>query len=313
MTTYVFNQYFLTFIKTIKKNAKPHKEKKATARDILNKIHAYYSTFDNKSKDYIEKYTTTFTDFITNPLVDNNKEEIDKWFEENENLNILHNISLKNVKTLFKKTTILHQFLLIFHLFKNTDLTEEHIKNIMEKLKGTSTVPDDNIPEKYHKVVNRIAELAVENKTGFSMDDIEDTSIGKLAKEIMEDVDIEKVKKSINTEGDILSALSDPDNGIGNLIADVSQKMASKLKNGELKQDELLKDALSMAGKLPGMGGMGGGMGGGGPGGGPDMGNIMKMMSGMMGGGNMPNARSVQRKMDKKTKLKKKLDSKNKE
>lgn len=28
MTTYVFNQYFLTFIKTVKKNAKPLKEKK---------------------------------------------------------------------------------------------------------------------------------------------------------------------------------------------------------------------------------------------------------------------------------------------
>jgi hypothetical protein len=310
MTTYVFNQYFLTFIKTVKKNAKPLKEKKATARDILNKIHAYYSTFDNKSKDYIDRYSTTFTDFITNPLVDYNKEEIDKWFEENESLNILQNISLKNIKTVFKKTTVLHQFLLIFHLFKNTDLTEANIMNIMEKLKGTSTVPDDLIPEKYHKVVNRIAELAIENKTGFTMDDIEDTSIGKLAKEIMEDVDIEKVKKSINSEGDILSALSDPDNGIGNLIADVSQKMASKLKSGELKQEELLKDALSMAGKLPGMSGMGGG---GGNGGGPDIGNIMKMMSGMMGGGNMPNARSVQRKMDKKTKLKKKLDDKNKE
>jgi len=33
----------------------------------------------------------------------------------------------------------------------------------------------------------------------------------------------------------------------------------------------------------------------------------------MMGGGNMPSSRSVQRKMDKKSKLKKKLDSKNKE
>ena len=175
----------------------------------------------------------------------------------------------------------------------------------MEKLKGTSTIEDDLIPQKYRKIVNRIGELAIENKTGFTMEDIEDTSIGKLAKEIMEDVDIEKVKKSINTEGDILGALSDPDNGIGNLIADVSQKMATKLKSGELKQDALLKDALNMAGKLPGMNGGGSD--------GPDIGNIMKMMSGMMGGANMPSSRSVQRKMDKKSKLKKKVDSKNKE
>tara|TARA_B110001450_G_scaffold67767_1_gene63954 strand:- start:1687 stop:2607 length:921 start_codon:yes stop_codon:yes gene_type:complete len=306
MTTYVFNQYFLTFIKTVKKNARPLKEKKAYARDTLNKIHAFYNTFDNKSNDYLNNYSTIFTDFITNTLVDCNKDEIEKWFEDNQDLNILQNITLKNVKSILKKTTILHQFILIFHLFKNTDLTEDNIKNIMEKLKG-ATIEDDLIPEKYRKIVNRIAELAIENKTGFSMEDIEDTSIGKLAKEIMEDVDIEKVKKSINTEGDILGALSDPDNGIGNLISDVSQKMATKLKSGELKQDALLKDALSMAGKLPGMSGGGGGDGA------PDIGNIMKMMSGMMGGGNMPSSRSVQRKMDKKTKLKKKLDSKNKE
>jgi hypothetical protein len=306
MTTYVFNQYFLTFIKTVKKNAKPLKEKKAVARDILNKIHAFYSTFDNKSKDYLEAYSTVFTDFICNPLVDCSKEELDKWFEENESLNILNNIPIKNIKVVFKKTTVLHQFLLIFHLFKNTDLTEDNIKNIMEKLKGTSTIEEDLIPEKYRRIVNRIGELAIENKTGFTMEDIEDTSIGKLAKEIMEDVDIEKVKKSINTEGDILGALSDPDNGIGNLISDVSQKMATKLKSGELKQDALLKDALNMAGKLPGMNGGGGGNG-------PDIGNIMKMMSGMMGGANMPSSRSMQRKMDKKSKLKKKLDSKNKE
>ena len=307
MTTYIFNQYFLTFIKTVKKNAKPLKEKKAIARDTLNKIHAFYNTFDNKSNDYLNYYSTIFTDFITNTLVDCNKDEIEKWFEDNQDLNILQNIPLKNIKFILKKTTILHQFILIFHLFKNTDLTEDNIKNIMQKLKGI-TIEDDIIPEKYRKIVNRIAELAIENKTGFSMEDIEDTSIGKLAKEIMEDVDIEKVKKSINTEGDILGALSDPDNGIGNLISDVSQKMATKLKSGELKQDALLKDALSMAGKLPGMSG-----GGGSNDGTPDIGNITKMMSGMMGGGNMPSSRSVQRKMDKKTKLKKKLDSKNKE
>ena len=306
MATYVFNQYFLTFIKTVKKNSKPLKEKKTIARDILNKIHAFYRTFDNTSNDYLNAYSITFTDFICNPLIECNKEELDKWFENNENLNILNNISIKNIKVVLKKTTVLHQFLLIFHLFKNTDLTEDNIKNIMEKLKGSNTIEDDLIPKKYRKIVTRIGELVIENKTGFTMEDIEDTSIGKLAKEIMEDVDIEKVKKSINTEGDILGALSDPDNGIGNLISDVSQKMATKLKSGELKQDALLKDALSMAGKLPGMNGGGGADG-------PDIGNIMKMMSGMMGGANMPSSRSVQRKMDKKTKSKKKLDSKNKE
>lgn len=308
MSTFVFNQYFKTFIKTVKKHSKQVKDKNASARDILNKIHAFYNTFDNKSTEYLTNYSTVFTDFIVDPLIDSNKEQVEDWFTQNESLHILHNINIKSVQNVFKKTTILHQFILIFHLFKNEDLTEDDIKNIMEKLKGTSTIEDSLIPEKYFKLVNKIGQLAIENKTGFTMEDIEDTSIGKLAKEIMEDVDIEKVKKSINTEGDILGALSDPDNGIGNLISDVSQKMATKLKSGELKQDALLKDALNMAGKLPGMGG---GMGG--NDGQPDLGNIMKMMSGMMGGGNMPKSRSMQRKMEKMERKQKFKKDKNKE
>jgi len=189
MSTFVFNQYFLTFIKTVKKHSKQIKDKNASARDILNKIHAFYNTFDNKSTEYLKNYATIFTDFIVDPLVDFNKEQVDDWFKENENLHILQNITIKSVKNVFKKTTILHQFILIFHLFKNEDLTEDHIKHIMEKLKGNSTIEDSSIPEKYFKLVNKIGQLAIENKTGFSMEDIEDTSIGKLAKEIMEDVE----------------------------------------------------------------------------------------------------------------------------
>ena len=306
MSTFVFNQYFKTFIKTVKKYSKQIKDKNSSARDILNKIHAFYNTFDNKSTEYLTNYSTVFTDFLVDPLIDYNKEQVEDWFTQNENLHILHNITIKSVKNVVKKTTILHQFILIFHLFKNEDLTEDDIKNIMEKLKGTSKIEDSLIPEKHIRLVNKIGHLAIENKTGFTMEDIEDTSIGKLAKEIMEDVDIEKVKKSINTEGDILGALSDPDNGIGNLISDVSQKMATKLKSGELKQDALLKDALNMAGKLPGMGG------GGGNDDQPDLGNIMKMMSGMMGG-NMPKSRSMQRKMEKMEKKQKFKKDKNKE
>ena len=73
MSTFVFNQYFLTFIKTVKKHSKQIKDKNASARDILNKIHAFYNTFDNKSTEYLTNYATVFTDFIVDPLMDLNK------------------------------------------------------------------------------------------------------------------------------------------------------------------------------------------------------------------------------------------------
>jgi len=304
---YVFNQYFLTFIKSVKKSAKSVKDKNQNAREMLKTINLSYNTYDNKSNQYIESFNIIFTDFIMDPLVNCSNEEANEWILKNEHLNLLNNISIKQIKTILKKNVSLQQFLLIFYLFKNSDLTEQHIKSIIANLKGTSE--ENDYPEKYKLIVQKISEINILEKTGLSMDDIEDSSIGRLAKEIVEDVDIENIKKSINENGDILSALSDPDNGIGNLISEVTQKMASKLKNGEIKQDELLKDALGMAGKLPGF------TGGGDNNNTPDIGNIMKMMSGMMGSGGggggggtrVNKARNVQRKMEKLEKKQKKV------
>ena len=50
MTTYVFNQYFLTFIKTVKKNAKPLKEKKTPNNEfgiLSKKLLTFGKTFRN--------------------------------------------------------------------------------------------------------------------------------------------------------------------------------------------------------------------------------------------------------------------------
>ena len=79
---------------------------------------------------------------------------------------------------------------------------------------------------------------------------MEDTMLGKLAKEIMEDVDIDKLQKSIGENGDILKAIGDPDSGFGDLISNVSRKMATKISNGELKQEGLLQDAMKQMSEL---------------------------------------------------------------
>jgi hypothetical protein len=109
---------------------------------------------------------------------------------------------------------------------------------------------------------------------------MEDTMLGKLAKEIMDDVDIDKLQKSIGDNGDILKAIGDPDSGFSDLISNVSRKMATKISSGELKQEGLLQDAMKFASVMPGLFG-------GNPQGTPgktqsDMANMMKMMSTMM-------------------------------
>ena len=114
------------------------------------------------------------------------------------------------------------------------------------------------------------------------MKDMESTTLGKLAKEIMEDINVEDLQKSMSGgDGDILKALSDPEGGMSKLLGTVSQKMLSKLASGEIKQDTLLQDALQFSSKIKHMlpkeaQGLG------------DIGNMMSQMgdlSKMLGGG----------------------------
>lgn len=166
---------------------------------------------------------------------------------------------------------------------------------------------------------------------------MEDTMLGKLAKEILEDVDIDKLQKSIGDNGDILKAIGDPNSGFSDLISNVSRKMATKISSGELKQENLLQDAMKFASVMPGM--FGNQSAAGAPGaagaagtGTPDMASMMKMMGAMMNNkegmeafGNMMNPggkkkdtrttfnKNAYRKSMAINRLKSKLDRKNKE
>jgi hypothetical protein len=117
--------------------------------------------------------------------------------------------------------------------------------------------------------------------------------------------------------------------------------MATKISNGELKQEGLLQDAMKFASVMPGLfgagaggaGGAGGGAGGGGSKNQPDMSSMMKMMSAMMSNkegmeafSNMMNPKGGKQKDTRATinknalkksvtinRLKSKLDKRNKE
>jgi hypothetical protein len=113
--------------------------------------------------------------------------------------------------------------------------------------------------------------------------------------------------------------------------------MATKISNGELKQEGLLQDAMKFASVMPGLFGAGAGGGAGGGGGGsknqPDMSSMMKMMSAMMSNkegmeafSNMMNPKGGKQKDTRATinknalkksvtinRLKSKLDKRNKE
>ena len=114
------------------------------------------------------------------------------------------------------------------------------------------------------------------------------SSIGNLAKEISQDLDLSDLQNLESPDDLMKSFMNGGSGGLGSIIQKVSSKLQMKLASGDLNEEALMKDATQMMGMLNpalqsmGLGGMGGGKGGKGMEG---MGNLFSMMGGLMGGG----------------------------
>jgi hypothetical protein len=303
---YVFNQYYIDFIKRLKQAAKKMKEDNSDedndegnskvsednylfAKSIIKTIKANYTTFDKSSDEYI-KYINSLPENFWTSYADAEESKIDEWFdlEEVKDVNIFTNISVKQIQRLINDNFLCHHFLTVFYLFKN-DLSDEEVKKYIKIFQESSDeLLNDIENDNNKKMIARLNSLKTKNikdKTNLNMAGMEDTMLGKLAKEILEDVDIDKLQKSIGDNGDILKAIGDPNSGFSDLISNVSRKMATKISNGELKQENLLQDAMKFASIMPGMFGnqnAGAAGGSGASGSAPDMASMMKMMGAMM-------------------------------
>ena len=320
---FIFNQYYIDLIKRIKTSAKKMKESEASeatdgadesdnafGKTILKAIRENYTTLDKSSDEYTIYMKTIPEDFWASYI---GIDDIGAagaatgagadWFlaDDVKDVCIYKGITVSSIRKLMKDDYMCHHFLSVFYLFLN-ELSDDDVKVYLSVLQDTKNeIGLDVITNESHrKLIARLNELKTKKQkdtTGFNMSGMEDTMLGKLAKEILEDVDVEKLQKSIGDNGDILKAIGDPDSGFSELISNVSRKMASKISSGELKQENLLQDAIKFASAMPGgifgnQGGAGAGGagatgaskqgGGGGSGNQPDMASMMNMMSSMM-------------------------------
>ena len=295
-STYIFNQYYIDLLKKLKNIAKKHKTKSDTAKRVLKTIKDNYQTYDKTSTEYIDYFKEKCSSEFWASYVALEKETCDEWFNDDEKMavEIYKNISIKDVIKLLRNNFISHHYLSVLYIYTN-ELSEEQITLILKNLQSVSeekeTETEDTIENAdIKKVLSRLNELKIDNfKSNSSfggMDSLKDTTIGKIAKEIIDDVDLTKIKETIANEGDIFKAISKPDSGFGELFTNVSQKMSNKISSGELSQEAIMKDAMKFASLLPGLFG-----GGANPddnsngSGGFDMSAMMNMMSMMNGGG----------------------------
>jgi hypothetical protein len=354
---FIFNQYYIDLIKRIKSSAKSMRDNEkgddySFGKGIIKTIKENYITLDKSSDEYImylKAIPESFWSSYTN--IDNISSTNDWFIDENvKDVCIYKNISVTSIRKLLNDDFLCHHFFSVFYLFMN-ELSDDDVKIYLSVLQDTKNEVDSNIitNELHRKVIVRLNELKTKKSKdangGIDMSQMEDTMLGKLAKEILEDVDVEKLQKSIGDNGDILKAIGNPDSGFSELISNVSRKMANKISTGELKQENLLQDAIKFASTMPGLFGNATNQGnakkssGSGDAGGaseqkrnePDMASMMNMMSSMMNNkdgmdmfknmmGNMNNQkggsrqtinRSALKKMATVNKLKSKLAKRN--
>jgi hypothetical protein len=118
-----------------------------------------------------------------------------------------------------------------------------------------------------------------------------DGKIGSLAKELAEEISgdmadiLGKDCENMKSTADVLKNMMKNPTKITGLIKTVSDKLQQKMNSGEISQDELMKEATDIIGKMKGMGGGGKGMGNG-MGGGPmdGMGDFQEMFKNMAKG-----------------------------
>jgi len=267
----------------------------AFGKTILKAIRDNYTTLDKSSDEYTIYMKSISEDFWTSYVGIDDISATDDWFlaDDVKDVCIYKNITVSAIRKLVNDDSVCHHFFSVFYLFMS-ELSDDDVKLYLSVLQDTKNeiVLDGITNESHKKLIERLNELKTKKKdtAGFNMSGMEDTMLGKLAKEILEDVDVEKLQKSIGDNGDILKAIGDPDSGFSELISNVSRKMASKISSGELKQENLLQDAIKFASVMPGgiFGNAGAGanqgskQGGGAGGKEPDMASMMNMMSSMM-------------------------------
>jgi len=321
----IFNQYYYDLLTKIRTVAKKHKEHSSTAKKVLESVKENYKEFDKSADDYLKFLKESCNDDFWKSYSELNKEDCDEWLKKDDikTVSLFKEISIADITKLLRDNFMCHHYLSVFYIFKN-EMSDDDATAILKVLQNFDEEFEmEN--EDYKKVIQRLNSMKTDKvKEGASfegMENLKDTTIGKIAKDIIKDVNIDKLKQSIsNNDGDIFKALANPENGLGELFTTVGSKVTDKISSGELNQEAIMKDAMKFASLLPSMFGNAGGGGEDDGTGGFNMADMMKMMSamnGMGGGGRRPNTRSAVNKqglrnLAKKQELQKKLANKKK-
>lgn len=312
----VFNNYYFSLLKKLKDIARIDKNREAH-RSCISAIKAHYQSYDKSSDEYLAYYRGV----CDSPLFDT-IEQGKEWLDGHSDIRIYKDITVKLSREILGDDNMYLYFLVGLHVAAH-DIDLKRFTEIAQNIKDTEAfgkcldeldAEQQSVLRKQLTLMGSLYRASMKSGIDEGMADIENTSLGKLAKEIMNEVDVSKLTETLDSDGDILKTLGNPDSGLTKLLGTVSQKLISKMASGEINNETLIKDALEFSSKMGGRGGMAGM---------PDMSGMMSMFQGMMkgeaGDRAAPRApkgyavdRSAVSRVAKAKQLKRKLDEKRK-
>ena len=279
MSLYVFNQYYFDLLKKVKDYCRSS-QGKVQASTIRKAIKKNYASYDKTAAEYREFFSasTQHARGAWESTKTSNIKDAKEWLECEEiaNTQIYDGITVSDIDSCIKSKKTLFYYFTLLCIFVNEELTQEEVDNIVGLLKNIKNVDEfeksiESIEDallKQHLTFllylqkNSTSGVSTESSDASSatregidetMQQLETTSLGQLAKEIMGDIDINEVQNSLSGGGNILESLTNPDGGLSKLLGTVSQKMISKMTSGEIKQETLLQDALKFSSQLQNM------------------------------------------------------------
>ena len=299
-TAYIFNCVTLKFMQDIKDKDK----------QIKNKLKTNYKVFDKESLEYIEKFSENVPNVFENENILDSEELLNfELFKDITVKNILTNIVEDNEedkKIFIYKLYVFNIFSYVYKLTLEEDKKEVLLNKVIEVINSVDSgemnekildeILDDDIKSMLQKVYdNKTKTTTFENPLdGFDMEELNNSKIGAIAKEISESIDInslniEKPEELLN----INNMFSGSNNVLGDIIGKVGNTITSKIENGEINQEELMNEAFSMMSKM-------------------NMGNnnFMSEMMNMMGGQMPPEMKNMNN--NTKRRLQRKLENKKK-
>lgn len=260
--TYAFNKFFGVLVRDIKD----------IDETFHQKIKQNYKVIDKASSEYMELFwSTTKSYFLEDKsFLDNAqdievvkdvrlKELMDSPYDDQQLTNLLYTLGIfayikncvtdQDVNSCFETSIralgALQKGDVDAYNDEVEDVLDEDLKKMYSKLKVTTPKADAPTPE-----------------SSDAMDDIFEkfgnSKICEIAKEVSKNIDISSLH--VESPDDVYKLLdfSGSNNVLGNIVQQVTNTISTKMSNGELTQQDLMQEAMTMMGSLGGMGGAAG-------------------------------------------------------